>query len=99
MMRVLWLLYYSLAVAKTIGAEEIPWDEFSEQLGPGILRKIGPAEKVFMECAASIEAYGGAAVPSVANGTCSFAGMCVFEDCGVNKDATAAAAAAGGDDN
>ena len=97
MMQVLWLLYYSLAVAKTIGAAENRWDEFSEQLGPGILRKIGPAEKVFIECAASIKAYGGAAVPSVANGTCSFAGMCVFEDCGVNKDATAAAA--GGDEN
>jgi len=100
MMRVFWLLYYSLAVAKTIGAEEIPWVEFSEQLGPGILRKIGPVEKVFEECAASIEAYGGAAVPTVANGTCSFAGMCVFEDCGDNQDAPAApAAAAGGDDN
>jgi len=90
-MRVIGLLCYSLVVAKTFGAEEIPWDELSEQLGPGILREIGPMDMVFETCVASIEAFGGAELPSIANGTCSFAGACVFENCQESGDDTASA--------
>jgi hypothetical protein len=84
-----------LARAESPDSLIIPWKSLSDELGPGVLREIGSVEEVFQECSFAIEAYGGALLPTIANGTCSFAGVCVFEDCGVLESASASGGGSG----
>lgn len=57
------------------------WQELATALGEGVLREIADAATVHSQCVAAIESYGGATAREAANGTCIFAGSCVYQNC------------------
>ena len=65
------------------------WKQLSDDLGTGVLKTIAGAEAVSAECLAALgpgargvqESLGATIVNQAANGTCSFAGTCIFEGC------------------
>ena len=63
------------------------WQRLGQDLGEGRLKKIADENTVFSECREAMTRGGGGldigavTVNQVANGTCSFAGVCVYEDC------------------
>jgi len=66
--------------------EDQAWNDLGEELGAGVLKTIGPVSEVYRQCSEAITAYGGVTANQIANGTCIFAGACVYKDCKVGGE-------------
>ena len=64
------------------------WAQLSSDLGTGVLNTVADVSTVYSECSAAITAYGSATASRTANGTCIFAGACVYQGCNVTAGAS-----------